>query len=423
MRRISAISAALCLCAAVCAGDDSLPKANAPIPETSFISPHQYTNAFFGFALSIPAGCHFQIYDQTESDKPLERFLFGEKCLEKGLTTFGISATPVLGSADDEAQKAVLLPTMGPRTAPRVVSVGGRAFWKNAIEEKTLWDQKVWRAHYATVARGFVLLFWMSSFNSRSAADLRQAIESIKFFEPSQAKDIAAPGSQPYLPEVARLRTQSTADVNLAQLDSGELRGNVYVSNSLGFSYAFPEGWVHSTQAHLQPPMQKSDSEALFSGSGSSAAPGQCVRVLASFTSNDERTQRLDFNPRITLMAADPTCFIPNMNFPTSLEDKEAVQSYGEALFHSLVGTRLIGRQKINLFGIDLDGHIFLEITSINTEPITGGGLLRKIHSDMILTTFGKTWTIWLSESDTESEFGTLLRSSISFDSTGKGRQ
>jgi hypothetical protein len=419
MRRVFAIVATLCFGAAVCAGDDSLLQPKVPIPESSFVSPHQYTNAFFGFALSIPGSCHFQMFDQGESDHPLEHFLFGEKCLEKGLTTFGISATPVLRSADDEAQKVVLLPTMGPRADPEVVHVGGRVFWKNAIEEKTLWNQKVWRAHYATVARGFVLLFRISSFNSRSAAELRQAIETIKFFEPSQARDMAAPGSHPYLPEAARLRIQSTPDVNVAQLDGGELRGNVYVNNSLGFSYAFPEHWLHSTQPPLRQPMQKSDSEALFSGAESTATPGQCARVLASFTSYEERTQGLDFNPRITLMVADPTCFIPDMKFPASLEDREGVQSYGEAVFHSLVGTRLIGGHAIKLFGIDLNGHIFLEITSNNAEPIAGGGLLRKIHSDMILTVLGKIWTIWLSESDTESEFAALLKSSISFNSPG----
>jgi len=208
--------------------------------------------------------------------------------------------------------------------------------------------------------------------------------------------------------------------LNIAQVDSGELRGNVYTNNSLGFSYAFPEGWVHSPAAQV---MKESDSGGLFSGSESAATPGHCVRVLASFTGQDDRTHGLDFNPRITLMVADPACFIPDMRFPTSLEDKEMVQSYGEALFHSLVGTRLIGRQKIQLFGIDVDGHIFLEITSSNTEPITGGELLRKIHSDMILTTLSRTWIIWLSESDTESEFGMLLKSSISFDSAQKSRQ
>jgi hypothetical protein len=37
----------------------------------------------------------------------------------------------------------------------------------------------------------------------------------------------------------------------------------------------------------------------------------------------------------------------------------------------------------------------------------------------MILTVLGKTWTIWLSESDAEWEFAALLKSSISFNPPG----
>src|SRR4029077_345122 len=111
MRSVFAILSLLCLAAAVCPCDDSAAQPKVAIPESGFISPHQYTNAFFGFSLSIPNGCHFQIFDQSESGKPLEHFLFGEKCPEKGLTSFGIAATPLLGNAEDTAQRAVLLPT------------------------------------------------------------------------------------------------------------------------------------------------------------------------------------------------------------------------------------------------------------------------------------------------------------------------
>ena len=416
MRASFAIFAVLCFSAAACSGDDSLPQRKVLLPESSFISPHQYTNAFFGFALSIPGGCRFQIFDQSESDRPLQHFLFGEKCPDKGLTAFGITATPLLGSADEEAQKAVLLPRMGPRAAPEALSVGGRLFWKNAIEEKTLWGQKVWRAHYATVSRGFVVLFWMSSYSSRLAADLRQSFEAIKFFEPAQAQKVAGGDALSYLPEAARLRIESAPDVNLSELDPGKLRGNLYVNSSLGFSYQFPEDWVRSTEARLQTTAQSSNAAAPSSGSGSSTTPDRCLRVLSSFTRYDEHEHALDFNPRVTLLAADPSCFLPDMKFPGSLEEKDDVKVYGEALVHSLVGTRLIGHQMIKLFGIDLNGHIFLEITSSNAEPVTGSSLLRKIHTDMILTTIHNAWIIWLFESDSESEFSKLLRTSISFD-------
>src|SRR6185503_12176800 len=100
MRRIFALLSLLCLGAAVCPCDDSPSESKVAIPESSFISAHRYTNAFFGFSLSIPSGCHFRLFDQSESNNPLEHFLLGEKCPEKALTTFGINATPLLGNAD-----------------------------------------------------------------------------------------------------------------------------------------------------------------------------------------------------------------------------------------------------------------------------------------------------------------------------------
>lgn len=419
MFRRVAILALLCFSVALCFGDDSLPKPKVVVPESSFLSPHQYTNAFFGFTLSIPGGCHFQTFDESQSDKSLEHFLVGEKCPEKGLTTFGISATPLLGSADDAAEKAVRLPTMGTKAAPEALSVGGRLFWKNTIEEKTLWNQKVWRAHYATVARGFVLLFWMSSYNSGLAANLRQAFESIKFFDPAQAEQMAGSGSRPYLPEAARMRIESAPDVDISGLNPGKLQGNLYVNSSLGFSYQFPEDWVRSAQSHLQtvadvPAGQGGESSHAESGTN----PERCLRVLTSFTRYDEHNRALDFNPRITLLAADPTCFIPEMKFPTSLEQQSQVEGYGQALVHALVGTRLIGTQSIKLFGINLNDHIFLEIASNNAEPVAGSSLLRKIHTDMILTTMHNAWIIWLFESDADSEFSKELRASIAFDSS-----
>ena len=111
------------------------------------------------------------------------------------------------------------------------------------------------------------------------------------------------------------------------------------------------------------------------------------------------------------------------MKFPTSLEDNEMVKSYGETLVNSLVGTRLVGREKIKLFGIALNDHIFVEITSSNAESVAGSTLLRKIHTDMILTTLRNACIIWLFESNAEADFGTVLKSSISFASAPRSER
>jgi deoxyribose-phosphate aldolase len=64
-----------------------------------------------------------------------------------------------------------------------------------------------------------------------------------------------------------------------------------------------------------------------------------------------------------------------------------------------------------NSFAVVILGH------SLNrNEKKRVSDVVLTIHSDMILTTLGKTWTIWLSESDTESDFGARLKSSLSFD-------
>src|SRR4051812_27012443 len=98
MRRVLAFLSLLCLGAAGCPCENSAAQSKASIPESGLISPHQYANAFFGFSLSIPRGCHFQIFDQSESGPPLEHFLFGEKCPQKGLSSFVVTATPLLGN-------------------------------------------------------------------------------------------------------------------------------------------------------------------------------------------------------------------------------------------------------------------------------------------------------------------------------------
>src|SRR5256885_8274338 len=69
------------------------PTAEVAIPESGFVSPHQYTNAFFGFSLPLPSSRHFHVEDLSESDRVAQHFLFGGKAIDKGLTLLLVSAT------------------------------------------------------------------------------------------------------------------------------------------------------------------------------------------------------------------------------------------------------------------------------------------------------------------------------------------
>jgi hypothetical protein len=406
----------LCVCLKAFCQTQPFPNLKIPIPESGYLSSHQYTNAFFGFTLPLPGGGHFQPIDTSDDDKALQHFLFGEKSGEKGFTVLIVSALQVLGAPDDEAQKAVVLPGLQVKSSPEALSVGGRLFWKNQIEQKTFDHKKLYRLRYATGVSGFVLQFSVSSYSSSMLQQLQNNIESIKFFDPANVKQILETGSHHYIPKAALRRLASTPRADLEALSAGMLSGTTYENPSLGFSYRFPEGW-HVSEPVLPSTANGSGQERLEDDPEEASA--QCTRVLA-YAVRDQNDLHSDaFTPRITLVSADPTCFVPDITTPTSMDDHEAMQLFGGALIRAFSGTPFMGQGATNMRAIDLHGHMFFEIPTAKAVPIKGSSLRRKVHMQFVLTPIRNYWMIWLFESDTESELGRLLKTSISFNSSG----
>lgn len=388
-----------------------------PVPESAFVSKTQYTNAFFGFQLPLPDNKRFQIADLSESNKALQHFLFAEKSGDRGITLLIVSATQVLGNPDIEAQKAVFLQGEQGSSAPQGLDIGGRLFWRNQTEQKT-YGGKVYRLRYATALRGFVVIFSVSAQNGRWADELRQNIESIKFFDPATAKQVAGDDSRPYLTDAVRQRLENVAQLDIAHLDSGRLSGNVYSNQFLGFSYQFPSDW-HIGDNRISAAVPEKSGQSGHANTDvarkDQGAVELCTRVLSTATKYPQNDIEDTFNPRIMILAADPSCFAPDVGFPDSVHDKESIEIFGQALVRAFAGTALLGRDASRLIAADLAGHLFLEMPSGNAVPIPGSTLLRKVHMSFVLTSLQHYWVIWLMESDTESELGRLMRTSISF--------
>jgi hypothetical protein len=388
-----------------------------PVPESSFVSLTQYTNAFFGFRLSLPDKHHFQVVDLSESNKALQHYLFAQKSGDHGISLLIVTATQVLGNPDEEAQKVVFLHGEQGAKGPEGLDIGGRLFWRNHTEEKT-YAGKVYRYRYATALRGFVIVFMISTQDGRIAEDLRQDVESIKFFDPATAKEVAGPDSHPYVTEAVHHRLENTPQLDLAQLVPGKIKGNLYSNDSLGFSYQFPRDWHASDNVGDELLTEKSKSKTP-TNSALNQDPGlvaQCTRVLSSATKYPSEKSDGSFNPHILILAADPGCFAPDAKFPDSVHDDESIQLLGQALVRSFAGTVFLGRDASRLLAADLDGHIFLEMPSGNAVPVPGTTLLRKVHMAFVLTSLRQYWVIWLMESDTESELSRLMKTAISFD-------
>ncbi|HWY68060.1 MAG TPA: hypothetical protein VNX88_05315 [Terriglobales bacterium] len=382
-----------------------------PIPEAGFVSPGQYTNSFFGFSLPLPKDRKFQIQDLSDSDKALEHSLFAYKSASKGLTLLIASATQVFGPPDDEAQKAVYLSGMQGQKGAQAISIGGRLFWKAELEEKTF-SGKLRRLRYATGVAGYVILFSVSSYNSGQTDALRDCIESVKFFAPARAAEIAGSDSRPYLPSAAKRRLENAPQLDLAHLERGSISGNVYSNPTLGFGYQLPEGWY----ADLQNSSAKEhEADAAAGDSTRAAIVQECTKTLLSATEATPADRATGSSSRITILAADPTCFAPDLKYPDSVRDSEALQHIGQAIVRGFAGTSMLGREANRLRAIELAGHLFLEMPSASAIPVAGSTLLRKVHKSFVLTNLQQYWVIWLFECDTPSELERIMKASISF--------
>ena len=411
MRRIAVLPLlSILLICAICAQVPGSPgSSRIPIPEAGFVSPQQYTNAFFGFSLPLPKDRKFQIEDLSDSDKALQHSLFAYKSANKGLTLLIASATQIFGAPDDEAQKAVFLPGSQGQKGAQAIGIGGRLFWKNEIEEKTF-SGKLRRLRYATGLPGYVILFSVSSYSSGQTEDLRNCIEAVKFFNPARAAEIAGSDSRPYLPLAAKRRLENAPQLDVAHLERGSFSGNLYSNPVLGFDYHLPEGWYADTQS-----LNAKEVTSFASDSGKAAVVQECTKTLLSATEPTPSDSPSASSPRITIMAADPACFAPDLKYPDSIHDSEALEHLGQAIVRGFAGTSLLGREANRLRAIELGGHLFLQVPSVSAVPVAGSTLLRKVHKSFVLTSLQQYWVIWLFESDTPSELDKLMKTSISF--------
>jgi hypothetical protein len=362
--------------------------------------------------LPLPKQGHFQPLDLSEDDKAFQHFLFGEKSADKDFTVLIVSAIQILGSPDEEAQKAVFLPGTQGKDGPEALSIGGRLFWKSEAEQKTFSNTRVFRVRYATAVPGFVIQFSVSSYNGKLLQALKDSIESIKFFDPTNIKQVLETDSHPFLPKAAVRRMANAPQLDITHLDLGFLSGLAYSNSYLGFVYRFPSGWHAAEGVQLGQPEEGSLKNVRERGTQASE---ECMRVLATATRDSAGSHAEGFNSRITLVAADPTCYAQDLKFPDSGRDKAALELFAEAVVRAFAGTPLMGAGASAMRAAEIDGHLFFEIPTSKAVPVPGSTLRRKVHMQFVLTEMRKYWVIWLLESDTESELGKLLKTSISF--------
>lgn len=211
-------------------------------PETAFISSSVYSNAFFGFSLTLPRGVPFRQISIPPNDSS-QGFLFGVKAdLIKG----AFSPRPALSvmeimykQAGNESGEAARAFVEGSKKLKATnVAIGGRNFWKSESEENGK-SGKMRSLTYAVSLGGYAIEFAVVSFDAKLTGQLERSIESIVFFDPTRAAELAGPGGRLYDP----------SGRHIATLKPGVAWANTYTNDDLGFTYQFRSGWVVADDA------------------------------------------------------------------------------------------------------------------------------------------------------------------------------
>ena len=164
-------------------------------PAAGLISPEKYTNAFFGFSLPLPQDP--ALFELALPSKGDYYSLFGLKAQKRGrLTALMVSATQTIGASSELARKAA---GGAKEQKTRKTSIDGKEFWESESLEKSA-AGKMREIAYVTAIDGYLLQFRILSFDPKLTEELQRCVETLQFFDPTKAAEVAGPNSRAYNP-------------------------------------------------------------------------------------------------------------------------------------------------------------------------------------------------------------------------------
>lgn len=398
----------LCTC---CAQESSV-----AVPETGFISPEKYTNAYFGFSLPLPKDSPFTGF-QLPSERDTHS-LYGLQARTKnglGLTVFIIVATQVTGASSAQARDAA---ATFKATDVKKIELSGKEFWKGVSEQNGT-GGKMRTVMYAAAINGYVLKFHITSFDGKLAKGLEHCVEAVQFFEPAKAQEMAGPNSRPYNSAIPQnlIRADLPSSNRIGQLSMGAVSGNTYKNDSLGFTYVFPAGWVVNDKA-IQNKVMEAGHEFAYGDNPDAArehtAFQQCARVLLMVTKYPEGAKSEELNPLIFIFAVDSACS-PNAHFPNSIDDKESIREAAKQILHSFAGTPFVskGNNSVNAFVVQ--NRLMLDISSSFQVNRPNGKTPLDVYSSMDVTQLDDYLVVWGFMSGSASGLQELKTTQIAF--------
>jgi hypothetical protein len=378
-------------------------------PETGFLSPSKYTNAFFGFSISLPQNAGLREKTLTLNRGPRDHLLIGVHSPSKDLVSFTITAKEVPGGSEKEARKS----GAGPDSSkPKETKIGGKTFWRSESLTK-IGSRNMQTLVFSTAMDNYALQFEVISFNPEITLEIERDIEQLTFFDPSRAKVMAGADSKPYVPGASRFPA-----TRIAQLSAGSISGNVYRNEELGFRYEFPQGWVLMSKA-TQEKVAAAGHQFIWGNSPTiqeeHEAESQCTRNLLFVTRHLEDSKVGQFNSRVLLMAVDPKC-APDSSFPKTVDDRKAMQRIAKQIVQYFkIGTKS-STAPARVRAFNNAGRLMVEISQSFTLSDPGPSDPATILSSTLLMQAGDYWVMWMFAAHDKNELEELRNTKIFFD-------
>jgi hypothetical protein len=388
-------------------GQSPSPSVSLPdlAPEIGLLSPSKYTNAFFGFSISLPQNADLREKTLSLNRGTQDHLLIGFHSPSKDLISFTITAREVSGESESEARKSAAGPNS---STPKETKIGGRTFWRSKTG-----GRKMQTLIFATAMDKYVLQFEVTSFNPEITTEIERNIEQLTFFDPSRAKVMAGTDSKPYTPGASQFPASG-----IARLSAGSVSGNVYRNQELGFRYEFPQGWVLMSKA-TEEGVPEAGQQFVWGNSTTAQqeheAADQCARNLLLVTRHLEGSENGRFNSRALLIVADPKC-APGSSFPKAVDDREALQQIARQIVQSfrIAPKSTPGPARVRAF--NNAGRIMVEVSQSFTVDAPGQSDPATILSSTSLVQAGDYWVIWMFAAGDKGELEELRNSKIFFD-------
>jgi len=384
------------------------------VPESGFLCSGKYTNAFLGFSLPLPKDGDLKVFSDSLKGPALSRFLVSFAS-GNGKNTLVITAKTLGIEGEHQAQYEAAGPE---ELGTKKIQIAGNTFWRSESNRKTR-DGELQSLTFATERKGHVLAFYIVSFDAKFTAQMERSVQALVFFDemPPQ-KELDEANCKVYNPSLPESSSR------ISRLSDGVFANHAYYNSELGFHYQIPDGWTiydKATQEGLSGAGTQFIWRSPFAESEHTAGT-QCTKNLLLATQYADGMRLDRFNSVALVIAVDPGC-LPGVNFPASVEDRQAIQRIAGAItiYFKTPSMNATGPAKVRAF--NNAGRVMLEISQPFSllENAPRNAATDNLRTSLLLMQAGDYWVIWMFASDSDATLEKLRATKIFFNDTPGG--